>query len=380
MTKTRIVGGKLIETTGGDYNIYTKESIVYSAATTITETGVESGVSFGNPEKAPLIEIRKYFVKGWWTDSKDKPIKKAVIGDTIRFHIETKDIPDGENITFTIYDWDGKLFLDDKVNLVISGTSTEANKIKISGNKGYVEWVTGAGAQSMIEEERDDNIELYVVCVYKSEKVEFPESTVDYLILYEKEAKLTIMIELPHSTETDYLNRKGLAGHTGIMIDSEYYDYGPQPGEPFNSKGMPWWDSMDTDGNLTKVEIMSILRDDVERYRWNIIGNVKLIDIKVRGSESKKVEDWWKNRYKNLGTYSVVPAVGEQCTTTVRMSIEKNTDVFNLFSSKLLDISRTTQTTQTPKGFLELLTSSGRHTYGKDKGKPLTVTEEFKEL
>lgn len=55
MTKTRIIGGQLIETTGGDYNIYTKENIVYSAATTITETGVEKGVSYGDPEKAPLI-------------------------------------------------------------------------------------------------------------------------------------------------------------------------------------------------------------------------------------------------------------------------------------------------------------------------------------
>lgn len=50
MTRTRIVRGKIIETTGGDYNIYTKENIVYSAGTTITETGVEKGVSYGEPE------------------------------------------------------------------------------------------------------------------------------------------------------------------------------------------------------------------------------------------------------------------------------------------------------------------------------------------
>lgn len=50
MTRTRIVGGKITETTGGDYNIYTKENIVYSAATTITETGVENGVRYGSPE------------------------------------------------------------------------------------------------------------------------------------------------------------------------------------------------------------------------------------------------------------------------------------------------------------------------------------------
>lgn len=30
MTRRRIVGGKIIETTGGDYNIYTKENIIYN--------------------------------------------------------------------------------------------------------------------------------------------------------------------------------------------------------------------------------------------------------------------------------------------------------------------------------------------------------------
>lgn len=51
-----------------------------------------------------------------------------------------------------------------------------------------------------------------------------------------------------------------------------------------------------------------------------------------------------------------------------------------MISNKVLEISKFTKTTQTPKGFLELLTSSGQHTYGKDKGKILTITKEYKEL
>lgn len=74
MTRIRIVGGKIIETTGGDYNIYTKENIVYSAATTITETGVEKGVSYGNPEKAPIFNTNIDFDINFQLDKSSKEV------------------------------------------------------------------------------------------------------------------------------------------------------------------------------------------------------------------------------------------------------------------------------------------------------------------
>ncbi|MCU7618759.1 hypothetical protein NZ698_16310 [Chryseobacterium sp. PBS4-4] len=40
----------------------------------------------GNPKKEP--KAGKYFVKGWWTNHKDEPIKRAVYGQLLRFHIE----------------------------------------------------------------------------------------------------------------------------------------------------------------------------------------------------------------------------------------------------------------------------------------------------
>jgi len=65
MSKTTIVGGKILESTGGDFNIYAKENIVYSSATTITETGVEKGVNFGDPIKYVKTEnavLRQFLV------------------------------------------------------------------------------------------------------------------------------------------------------------------------------------------------------------------------------------------------------------------------------------------------------------------------------
>ncbi len=62
MSRTRIVGGKITEIVGGNYSIYAKESIIYNAATTITETA-EGGISFGEPKDPPSISSAfEYFV------------------------------------------------------------------------------------------------------------------------------------------------------------------------------------------------------------------------------------------------------------------------------------------------------------------------------
>ena len=382
MTRTRIVGGKITETTGGNYNIYTKESIVYSAASTISETGVESGVSYGSPEKAP--PLKKNIIKGWWTDNKNNPIKEALIGDTIRFHIETKDIPDGENVTFTIYDWDGMLNIDDKVDLVISGTTSEANKIKITGNKGYVEWITGLGSQGMIEEEGDDEIELYVKCTYKAETIDLPISTDDYLILFEKEVLITVIVELPHSTETGW-GAKGLAGHSAMAIGDRYFDYGPNnragtysekdydadfnnDGDKVddvylaspsfkNSPGIPWWGN-----HIAKRK--SITPNDVKlkdvldhiKLHWKIdgtgiYGEVHKIEFYVKESEANKMIKWWEERYKHLKIYSVFPWTGEQCTTTVKTAIQEAFPLKKLGPS----VNYIFDDTQKPSGLLSEL-------------------------
>ena len=39
-----------------------------------------------------------------------------------------------------------------------------------------------------------------------------------------------------------------------------------------------------------------------------------------------------------------------------------------------------TSTTQSPQGFLELLTEEGEHTYGSKKGNKLTINKEYREI
>ena len=104
MTRTRIVGGKIIETTGGDYTIYTKESIIYSAATTITETGVENGVSYGNPitytfEQNPEVEVK--ILKNTFLPLGLSNFKGIVENKNINIEVKARNAK-AENLTFYI--------------------------------------------------------------------------------------------------------------------------------------------------------------------------------------------------------------------------------------------------------------------------------------
>lgn len=56
MTRIRNVSGKIIKTTKGNHNIFSEGSIVHNAGGTISETGIEKGISFGEPESAPKPE------------------------------------------------------------------------------------------------------------------------------------------------------------------------------------------------------------------------------------------------------------------------------------------------------------------------------------
>ncbi|WP_163400359.1 hypothetical protein [Flavobacterium fluviatile] len=340
------------------------------------------------------IPVGKHFVKGWWTDDKDKPIKKAYIGDTIRFHLETKDIKDGEEVNFTVYDWDGILNLDDKLSLIINGTSSPYNKITIKGNKGIIEWTTGSGTQKLVEEEGDDEVELYVSCSYKGEVIELPYNMDDYLVIFEKEVLITVIIELPHSYYTifnDPVSALGMAGHSAMAIGQRYFDYGPNntPGtyseneydvdfnndgdrndnvfldRPSykNSPGQPWWGTHIANKKKIKPEqvtldmalkYIQLSWKDVQDVHGNIIhygtyiyGEVHKIEFYVKEHEADKMLKWWEERYKHLKIYSAYPWRGEQCTTTVKTAIQQ------AFPFNIIRGNNIPDTTQKPSGLLE---------------------------
>jgi len=322
----------------------------------------DGGTSVGEPKDPP--PAGKYFVKGWWTDVNDKPIKEATVGSTIRFHIQTQGVKNGEKIDFIVYDQDYFSFND---KLVVKNKNKEINKITVQNNRGYIEWTTGEECLKLLEETFEgDEIELFVKCQYKDETINLPYMESDYLALYEKEVLITVIIELPHSKETGW-GAIGLAGHTGMAIGNKYFDYGPnnkpntysereydvdfnkdgdQEDDVYldapsfkNSPGMPWWGSHIAQRKNIRPEEVTLdmvfkhiqlhwkgRYDPVTRSypdRTLIYGEVHKIEFYVKESEANKMLRWWENRYRHLKIYSVYPWKGEQCTTTVKTAIQE---------------------------------------------------------
>ncbi|WP_314236156.1 hypothetical protein [Capnocytophaga sputigena] len=355
-------------------------------------TDIRFGVHhFGEIErqkKKQQQEDTPKIINGFWTNLNDTPIQKAVVGDKVRFHIRTENFNNQEEVTALIYNFDStKEKRNDKL-------LTSQKTIFIEDNKGFIEWeIKSDECLSLFEERGEgDSLELYVKCSFKKESIDLPTNKNNYLVLEEKEEVVTILIEIPHSEEKG-IARKGLAGHTGIIIGEEYYDFGPVGGKvllPF-TKGGPWWDTDKSDivvykdeygnqrrdivklSNLTKNLILDILSDDDKRKVNKIFGEVYLIDIHIKQSEKNKLEEWWKDKYENFKRYSLSPINGKQCTTIVKTSLRKCT-------KSLKKITLDQMTTLTPKGFLELLKKEGVHTSGDKKGQPLTISEKYDEL
>jgi len=54
------------------------------------------------------------FIKGYWTKDKagKEPLERAVLGETVYFHVETKNLRDGKEITLKLADFDHNLWID----------------------------------------------------------------------------------------------------------------------------------------------------------------------------------------------------------------------------------------------------------------------------
>jgi RHS repeat-associated protein len=183
--------------------------------------------------------------------------------------------------------------------------------------------------------------------------------------------KITVLIKLPLCTARG-LDGKGLGGHTGIGIEDEFYDYGPDVGNDrglntpksnpvFGIPGYQWWDDPERwNGNFTPDDIglSDILGNigDLAQDEGKALDVFK-IEISVSADEAKRARDYWRDKYSDLGTYSVL---GGQCTTTVMNSL----DQAGIFNRPFLTFK--------PIGFLNSL-KSATHTCGPNKGKPVKI-------
>lgn len=318
---------------------------------------------FGNTqtivrEKTPII------VSGTWYDKNRNRIEKADLGEEVVFNLFVQNVDVGEKVELSLFEKNTikNKDLNKKYDCTIGRGGFGNVTVKL--DKAWSSYLDEIG--------EGDELEIFFRAKYKGR-----EKNLTVLEVYDTRL-ITVLIELPHSSETDKLNEKGLAGHTGIIVNDDFYDYGPQPnqGSDFYSKGRPWWDqqslgTLNPSRDLKRTDIMTILNSTQNRSNVSIKGRVVLIDIFVTKSESAKVEQWWKDKYADPGNYSVYIVAGSQCTTTVRQSLEESTSIFGW---------STTRTTQTPKGFMELLTEDGKHTSGTKMGEKLTITNDYSEI
>ena len=127
----------------------------------------------GNPKDPP--PVGKYFVKGWWTDEKDKPIKKALIGQKVKFHVQMdkSKVPTNSKINFTLMDWDGMLNADDPIKLYSTAKNPKTNAYPeinelitdVNGKASLSITLTDELVQ-FTEDDVGNEIELYFDCNY----------------------------------------------------------------------------------------------------------------------------------------------------------------------------------------------------------------------
>jgi len=209
---------------------------------------------------------------GFWSDAtgaKKGIITEATYGEKVKFTVGTKDIPDGTVLNFTLFDSD--INPDDELSGSFSAT--------VNNNVAELEFTPDIKWEEKAKWEYDKVVEVYfkIEAVIKSKKLtptnqdikisaELPKKEEDYLTIYPKEVKITVLVELPHShykvidgwksIVNDLKNvevpdpgllasAKGLAGHTAMAIGDRYFDYGPR-----NVRGV--YSEVDYDADFNK--------------------------------------------------------------------------------------------------------------------------------
>lgn len=111
MSRTRIVKGTYTKISQEGHSMYSNANIITNAGAAITETGVNNGVTYGDPKKPAAIE-GDYIIDGEWLDQDGNPIDTsktphARIGNTVFFRVKTKNIPENTPLSFELWESDG---------------------------------------------------------------------------------------------------------------------------------------------------------------------------------------------------------------------------------------------------------------------------------
>lgn len=146
--------------------------------------------NYGNP-KQPATG-KKHIIRGWWTDENNIPISEALLGDTVKFHVETDGI-DGKPVELILFDDDTQDIEhnggagNDKITLYPSYNDEAALHL---GESRFENAVNNKIVKTIIlseyfgwlaDQEEDKTVELFFICKYGDEKENLPIQFHDYL-------------------------------------------------------------------------------------------------------------------------------------------------------------------------------------------------------
>ena len=191
-----MAGGKITRIVGGTnsiecetWKVYTDKFTAYAGRGSYFTA--DGGTIIGEPKEATTGG--QYIIKGYWTDENNNRITEAVIGEIVKFHIETKDIPNGEKIGMTLFDDDihKSEYKDrnDKISLYPTKdgkamTEYEESKYAIvENNKAVKNIILSEYFSWLASQEEDKTVELFFSCSYKEQKEFLPIQFQDYLIV-----------------------------------------------------------------------------------------------------------------------------------------------------------------------------------------------------
>lgn len=150
MSRTRIVKGKITE-------------IVHGDITEISAKHIEdNGLFVNNIAKGKIHyqdikgdkTIDDYIIDGYWTDLQDNKITKALLGETVRFHITTKNVPNDITMLVQVYEW----------NRVDNTRLGNINIITIYGNTGYFDFKLNKKKWKELLKNTAEGNELELLC------------------------------------------------------------------------------------------------------------------------------------------------------------------------------------------------------------------------
>lgn len=110
-----------------------------------------------------LRTTSKYFVDAYWTDEEDNKITEAYMGSTVRIHLQTEKIPEGEAINIKIYDYWATGFISD----THISSKPENFKIPKDGKLVLIFTLNEPFVRALNDNKWSDQLDLYLRCRYK---------------------------------------------------------------------------------------------------------------------------------------------------------------------------------------------------------------------